>query len=106
MMQDREFTNLTKAQVEALLECFDYFANGWIEYQFIRLSDVWIVGLKHRRTQKDMKIFIHPNRYRVRVNFVTRKKREFEPDGSRYRLWVNSDASVGVVRLSARASLM
>lgn len=102
----KELTNLTKAQVEALLECFDYFANGWVEYQFIELGKVWIVGMEHKRTKKDMKVFIYPNRYRVRINYLTRKVMEFTPDERRYRLWVNSDGSVGVVKLSAHVDVM
>lgn len=106
MIQDRKFTNLTKAQVEALLECFDYFANGWVEHKFISISKVWIIWLKHQRNQRDMQIFIYPHRYRVRVDHMTKKIREFKPDGNRYQLVVNSDSTVSVVQLKASVSVM
>ena len=96
----REYKNLTKTQVEALQECFDFLANGYAEYQFIQLRNVWIVGLYNQKNQNDMKVFIYENRFRIRKNFVTKKVIEREPSPDRYRLMVNSDASIGVVRMA------
>lgn len=93
-----ERRNLTRAQVEALMECFDFLQNGYVEYQFLQLFKVWVVSLKHQRTKKDIHVFIYPNRYRIRVDRKTRKIVEFRPSGERYRIMVNSDASIGVVR--------
>lgn len=106
MIQNRKFTNLTKAQTEALLECFGYFVDGWVEHKFICISRVWIIWLKHQRNQRDMQIFIYPHRYRVRVDHMTKKVREFKPDGNRYQLVVNSDSTVSVVQLKASVSMM
>lgn len=99
----QEYKNLTKTQVEALLECFDFLANGYVEYQFLKLNDVWIIGLEHTRSHKDMKVFIYHDRFRIRVNFVTRKVVERSPSHDRYSIIVNSDASVGVMRTSPDA---
>lgn len=98
------YEHLTKCQVEALLECFDFLANGYQEFTFIKLDDVWIVWLKHTRTHKDLHVFIHENYYKIRVNQADRKTLFFKPSSDRFRVLVNSDASVGVVRECSGAS--
>lgn len=99
----RELTNLTWAQVEALLECFDFLANGYEETSCFEVGDLWVVQMRHKRTQKIMRMFIHPDRYRLLVAGITRKKVSYQPKPDRYQLVVNSDASVGVIRLNASA---
>ena len=104
--KEKELTNLTKAQVEALLECFDFIANGYEEQSCFEVDGLWIIQMKHKRTLKVIRMFIHPYSYRLLVSGRTRKKVMFSESPDRYRIIVNSDASVGVVRLQARASLM
>lgn len=101
----KEFTNLTKAQVEALLQCFDFLANGYEERSCFEVGDLWIIQMLHKRTMKVIRMFIHKDRYRLVVSGVTRKKVFFSLTPDRYRIMVNSDGSVGVMRLKAGASL-
>ena len=98
---DRQLTNLTKAQVEALLQCFDFFTMGYEEQSCFEVGDLWVIQMKHKRTQKLLRMFIHPNSYRLQAGGHTRKKVTFASSSQRYELVVNSDASVGVVRLNA-----
>ena len=100
----KELTNLTKAQVEALLECFDFLANGYLETACFEVDDLWIIQMRHKRTQRVIRVFIHQDRYRLQVGGRTRKKVLFSSSPDRYRIIVNSDASVGVVKLQAHAS--
>lgn len=100
----KELTNLTKAQVEALLECFDFLANGYLETACIEVGDLWIIQMRHKRTQRAIRVFISKDRYRLLVGGHTRKKVLFPSTPDRYRIIVNSDASVGVVKLQAHAS--
>lgn len=101
---EKELTNLTKAQVEALLECFDFLANGYLETACFEVGDLWLIEMIHRRKFRSIRVFIHPDRYRIQVAGYTRKKVSFESTPDRYRIIVNSDASVGVVKLQACAS--
>ena len=106
MIVDRQLNNLTKAQVEALLECFDFLINGYEEQSCFEVGDLWIIQMKHKRTQRALRVFIHPNSYRIQVGGRTRKKVLFSSSKDRYELVVNSEKSVGVIKLSAHASLM
>ena len=99
----KDMSNLTKAQVEALLECFDFLANGYREQSCIEVGDLWVIQLKHERTQKVIRMFIRPNAYRLMLRGSSRKMVKFASTPDRYRIVVNSDASVGVIRLCAGA---
>ena len=105
-MIDRELTNLTKAQVEALLECFDFLLCGYVEKSCFEVGDLWYISFEHQRTKKRIQVFIHPDRYRVVVAGHTRKKMVFTDCSERFRIVVNSEKSIGVIKLRARASLM
>lgn len=104
-LTERELSNLTKAQVEALLECFDFLANGYEPQSCFEVDDLWIIQMKHKRTQKAIRMFIHPNSYRLQVAGKTRKKVTLASSPDRFRLMVNSDMSVGVVRMKAGGAL-
>lgn len=95
-----ELTNLTRAQVEALLECFDFLANGYEERSCFEVSDLWVIQLRHKRTMRAIRVFIHPDRYRIVRDGVTKKKVLFSLDNYRFSIIVNSDSSVGVIRTS------
>ena len=101
----KDMSNLTKAQVEALLECFDFLANGYNEQSCFEVGDLWVIQLKHKRTFKVIRMFIRPNSYRLILRGNTRKKVLFASTPDRFRIVVNSDASVGVIKLDAGASL-
>lgn len=105
-MIHRELTNLTKAQVEALLECFDFLLCGYEEKSWIRIGEIWYVSFEHQRTKKRIQVFIHRDNYRIVVAGNTRKKITFSECSDRYRIVVNSEKSLGVVKLRAHADKM
>lgn len=103
--RDSEFTDLTKAQVEALLECFDFLHNGYLpetDYQFDGLQ---IIKLKHKKNGHRLSIWIKPHTYTVFKDGKLVKLVQFDNHTDKYRLMVNSDMSVGVVRLSVSADV-
>ena len=104
-MKSELLENLTKAQVEALLECFDFIANGYVEQSCFEVSDLWVIQLKHDRTQSVIRMFIRPDRYRLQVRGRTRKKVLFGSSKDRFRIVVNSDNSIGVVRQKPNVAL-
>lgn len=95
----KQFESLTKCQVEALLECFDFLHNGYVEKASFEVGDVWVIVLRHKRTFKQIKIYIRPDRYKIVSRSKIKKKALFGADRERYRLVVNSDMTCGVVRM-------
>lgn len=98
--RDSEFTDLTKAQVEALLECFDFLHNGYLPETDYQSDGVQIIKLKHKKNGHRLSIWIHPLTYIVFKDGKQVKMVQFHDYKDKYRLMVNSDMSVGVVRLS------
>lgn len=104
MLKESKFENLTRSQVEALLECFDFLKNGYEEKASFEVDDLWIIQLMHKRTFKVIRMFIRPDRYRLQANGITRKKVMFSNGLDRYRIIVNSDATVGVIKTRSGAN--
>ena len=100
-----EFTDLTRAQVEALLECFDFLRNGYIQVLDHTYVDSWVILMKHSRNGNTLAVVIQRNGYYIRKNRVLQKSVVIKDTRSRYRLFVNSDMSVGVVRTSHGADV-
>lgn len=100
MKHDSEFTDLTRAQVEALLECFDFLRNGYIQVLDHTYLDSWVILMRHSRNGNTLSVVIQRSGYYIRKNRVLQKSVVMRDDKSRYRLFVNSDMSVGVVRTS------
>lgn len=101
--RDSEFTDLTKAQVEALLECFDFLHNGYLPETDFQSDGVQVIKLKHKRNGHRLSIWIKPHTYTVFKDGKLVKLVHFDNHTDKYRLMVNSDMSVGVVRLSVSA---
>lgn len=95
-----EFTDLTRAQVEALLECFDFLRNGYVQVLDHNYLDSWVILMRHSRNKNTLSIVIQRSGYYIRKNRVLQKTVTIKDNKSRYRLFVNSDMSVGVVRTS------
>lgn len=95
----KQFENLTWCQVEALLECFDFLHNGYVEKASFEVDKSWVIVLQHKRTFKQIKVFIHEDRYKITSRSKIKKKALFGADPKRYRLVVNSDMTCGVVRM-------
>lgn len=93
-----EFTDLTRAQVEALLECFDFLRNGYIQVIDYNEGDVWIIQMRHKEKKRKLTISIKAFEYAIKKNGKLVKSVLYQWSGNRYKLFVNSDMSVGVVR--------
>ena len=102
--RDSEFTDLTRAQVGALLECFDFVHNGYEPIIDYCSEDKWVIQLRHRRTSKRLGVYIYQNFYYIRRGDKVVKTVTFKPSPERFKAIVNSDMSVGVLKLSGGVS--
>lgn len=102
--RNSEFTNLTRCEVEALLECFDFLHNGYEPIIDYSSNDVWVILLRHRKTSKRLCVQIYHNFYNIRRNGELIKSVAFKPSPERFKAIVNSDMSIGVVKLSGSVS--
>ena len=103
MERGSAFTGLTRCQVEALLECFDFLDNGYQDMGTYKFDDVDIHRLRHKVKGTWIKVVSRPESYDIYKEKQLRKSVTYVDDLSRYRLFVNSDMSVGVVRTSPSA---
>ena len=108
MNRGSDFTGLTRLQVEALLECFDFVRNGYVQIIDYNVNGQWIIKMRHKKNGNWLIVTIMTDCYTISINGKTRKSVMIADDLSRYRLIVNSDMSVGVVRtrLGAIAELI
>lgn len=93
---DSEFTNLTRAQVEALMECFDFLRNGYKPLYDYKTRIVWIIRLIHQSNSSRITVTIYSNSYTISRNGIVRKQRDLFSDVDRYRLVVHSDGIIEV----------
>lgn len=100
-----EFTDLTRAQVEALLECFDFLRNGYIQVIDFCVDDAWIIKMRHSKNHRWIVVTIKPDRYKISRDGKVQKSVEVRANSNRYRLFVNSDMTIGVVKLSRGADV-
>lgn len=100
-----EFTDLTRAQVEALLECFDLLRNGYIQVIDFCVDDTWIIKMRHSKNHRWIVVTIKPDRYKIVRDGKVQKSVEVRANSNRYKLFVNSDMTVGVVKLSRGADV-
>lgn len=105
MNRGSEFTGLTRCQVEALLECFDFLRNGYQDMGTYNFDDVAMYRLRHKRKGTWIRVISRPQSYDIYKEKTLRKSVEVLDDLNRYRLFVNSDMSVGVVRTGPGADV-
>lgn len=103
MNRGSEFTGLTRLQVEALLECFDFLRNGYLPVIDYNVNGQWIIKMRHKKNGNWLRVAIMPDCYKISKNGKTQKSVMMHEGPERYRLFVNSDMSVGVVRTSPGA---
>ena len=103
MERGSEFTGLTRLQVEALLECFDFLRNGYVQIIDFNVDGKWIIKMRHKKNGNWLVITIMLDRYTISKNGKPQKSVMRCVGLDRYRLFVNSDMSVGVVRTSPGA---
>lgn len=98
MNRGSEFTGLTRLQVEALLECFDFIRNGYSPIIDYNVDERWVIKLRHRSNGNWLTVTIMTDFYKICKNGILQKSVRMRESNDRYRLFVNSDMSVGVVR--------
>lgn len=103
MERGSEFTGLTRLQVEALLECFDFLRNGYVQIIESNVDGKWIIKMRHSKNGNWLVVTIMVDRYSISKNGKVQKSVMRCVGLDRYRLFVNSDMSVGVVRTSPGA---
>lgn len=103
MNRGSEFTGLTRCQVEALLECFDFLRNGYVQVIDSCVDGQWIIKMRHKKNGNWLVVTIRADYYKISKNGKTQKSVCLYDDLSRYRLFVNSDMTVGVVRTNLGA---
>ena len=99
-----EFTNLTKAEVEALLECFDFLRNGYQQLIDFNRNGLWIIRMKHKKNGCVLTVLIRACEYMILRNGRISKNVAYPSTADRYKLFVNSDMTIGVVRLNSGAN--
>lgn len=102
--RDSEFTGLTKAEVEALLECFDFLRNGYVQVIDFNADGIWIIKMKHGRNGTLLNVWIKKQSYTIYKDGKPVKTVHLYKDHNLYGLVVNSDMSVGVYRQAPRVS--
>lgn len=103
---DSEFTNLTKAQVEALQECFDFLRNGYMPLLDSVVCGTWLIKLRHRYNGSCISVWIHHWSY---VIFRDGKMSKFvrrERDNGLYSVSVDSEMNLKVKNLPYGANQM
>lgn len=96
---DSEFTNLTKAQVEALQECFDFLRNGYMPLLDSVVCGTWIIKLRHRHNGSCISVWIHRWSYVILRDGKMMKVVRREPDKGLYSVSVDSDMNLKVKNL-------
>lgn len=99
-----EKQQLTKAQVDALLECFDFVANGYDLMAEIDDGDTKVVRLRHNRFKRTIEVLISDWWYIITKNGRQVKAVRYKPNPVRYSIIVNSDSSVTYAKNDSNAS--
>lgn len=95
---------LTKAQVDALLECFDFVANGYDLLAEVDDGITKVIRLKHNRFKRTIEVLISDWWYIITKNGRQVKTARYKPNPVRYSIIVNSDSSVTYARNDSNAS--
>lgn len=97
---DSEFTNLTRAQVGALQECFDFLRNGYLQVIDFNVNGLWIIKMQHQSNHAKLTVTIKPFEYSIKKNGDTVKVVFFRFSHARFALSVDSDLNVTVTKMS------
>lgn len=100
MTRGDSFENLNKCQVEALLECFDFLRNGYRPLIDFFGKNLWVIKLRHCRNYKTIIIHIYHSCYYITTGKNRVKYAAFKSSPERYRVIVNSDMSIGVMKMT------
>lgn len=89
-----EFTNLTKAQVEALSQCFDFLHNGYLPVMDWNINGLWVIRLRHKANGHAIAVHIKENCYTIYKDAKRVKYACFNASPKRFLLAVDSDMKV------------
>lgn len=92
-----EFKDLTKAQVEALQECFDFLRNGYLPIIDFCIDGLWVIKLRHQRKFSMLIVEILRNSYTIKRGGKKIKSVYHGESPERYSCQVDSDLNVRVV---------
>lgn len=99
-----EFTNLTKAQVEALLQCFDFIRNGYLPYMDWDINGLWFIRLRHKSNGHTIVVRIKANWYSIHKDAKRVKYVLFNASPKRFFLTVDSDMKLRAHLMRSGAS--
>lgn len=95
---------LTKAQVDALMECFDFVRNGYDLLAEVDDGSTKVVRLKHNRFKRTIEVLMSDWWYIITKNGRQVKAVRYKPNHVRYSIIVNSDTTVTYARNDYYAS--
>lgn len=104
IVDNSEFTNLTKAQVEGLRESFDFLRNGYQPVMDWQAKQIWVIRLRHQSNHHYISIWLKANSYAIFKDRKLAKMAHFRYSPERYRLLVGSDMSLKVIPSEGSAS--
>lgn len=86
-----QYDGLTRVQVEAFKECFDFIRNGYREITAYSDCDHWYIKLRHGRKRSRIEIYIQEFSYQILRNGNAIKCICRNPSPERYHLEVDSE---------------
>lgn len=104
-INDSGFTDLTKAQVEALQTCFDFLRNGYLSIMDWNLNGLWVIRLRHKANGHTIAVHIKDNCYTVYKDAKRVKYAAFNESPKRFSLAVDSDMKVRAFLMRSDAGL-
>lgn len=99
-----EFTNLTKAQVEALSQCFDFLHNGYLPIMDWNINGLWVIRLQHKANGHKIAVHIKDCCYAIYKDAKRVKYAAFNASPERFFLAVDSDMKVRAHLMRSGAS--
>ena len=97
IVDNSEFTNLTKAQVEGLRESFDFLRNGYLPVMDWQAKQIWVIRLRHKTNRHYISVWLKATSYAIFKDKKLAKMAHFRYSPERYRLLVDSDMSLKVI---------
>ena len=89
-----EYTGLTRIEVEALRECFDFIDNGYLLVVGYHDDKQWFIKLRHYKHKRYLKIYIHKWFYSIIRDYKCVKSISISPDDNRYNVVLGSNLSI------------
>ena len=89
-----EYKGLTRIEVEALRECFDFIANGYQLIVGYHDERQWFVKLRHRMHNRYLRVYIHKWSYSIIRDWKCVKSISVNPDDYRYEIVLDSSLTI------------